>query len=344
MLGDSSPRTSKTFASTVGVAAASLLVIASLTGYGVQSVRYQNVVRQSSSPIGSQLTFQRSSASITLADLYTDTDQSVLIARFSVENADSEKLPFRGSDYKVYIASDSLGKNVEKMDILFGKLSTDGDMFLVIPKPSRSVYSIFIKNTKYLATQSTTDSDSNVVDITPTSPADSSDSSDDTRSLTKSLSSYRYNPAAESKGYVVQSDSSDVIGFRMTLDPGIKDAAHSPKVLDAKLLNDSSFDFKAFFDAVFKKSAKDELSNEHDKLIAQEKQLEQTRSEYRDRLAANPADTDAAAGLKDVQSQIDKIEQKKSDIAMQLNAYTALTYSDSMFQNLQTEAKVFRKN
>lgn len=313
-----------------------VMIVTSIVLYITGMTHYTNIVNNSSTAIGSVLEFKRSNASITLSGLYTDKSESVLIARFSVSKAASSRLPSAGKNYRLFVSADSMPKDKKNVSMLFGRLSTDGDMFLVLPKPARkTVYSIFIMNTVYLSSVD----DKNKSDANSTiASSDEIDNAE--KSVTKALSSYRYNPDTVNDPYSISSDTTDMVSMRLTLDPAIKDSAHTPIVLDTTLLDGTTFNFRGMFDILFKKSAYNELVKEHNDLSIQSEQTVKVIDEFSNRLARNPNDQTAAEQYTKAKDTLKDIENKKQEIAAQLTAYESLEYSDDMFSDIQTQAKV----
>lgn len=315
-------------------------VIMLLLGVGLYirgSMKYSQVVKNSSSPIGTVLNFERSDANIEISDFYTDKTESCLIVRFKFDETTSNKLPYKGSDYKVFINSPELSEEVKEMPIIFGKMSTNGDAFLVIPKPNNSVYSIFIMNTKYLDTK-TNVSSNKLSEYTKV------DEDKDVLDFSKALSNYQYNPDKKTnKTFVVEGNKKDVVSFRLTKNPAIKSEKYLPKVLDAQLISEEGkFDFETFFNILFKESVTKELEAEFEKIGENITQLKSVLVENENRLKENKNDDVAKKEIDRLKNKIKELEQTKEDITAKLYGYYGLQYSDKLFTNLQTKARVFK--
>lgn len=303
-------------------------------------IHHNNIMAQSSTGVGQEMTFKRSDASVVLKGLYTDTEKSALVARIGVSDASKGKLPSKGSDYRVFISSDAYGKDVQQVDVLFGRLGTDGDMFLVIPKPTKDVYSVFVMNTVYLNTGTDARQQASEVTNGGQKPVEIPESEVEA-SITDALSAYNYNPRdPKGSSLEVSSNVTDMISWRMTTDPADDSDEYTPVVLDTTLLEGSTFNFEGMFDKLFKESAYQELSRQHDQLSEIENSLTATISEYESRLAINPNDSAALTGIADARKSAQEIQKQKKSIADQLNSYEQLTYNEDIFTNLQTKAKV----
>lgn len=333
---DRSPRTlniqrSRNFS----VAMMVLLLLAALT-FPIGMFQKSSLIEHSSTAIGTSMKFQRSDADVALRGLYTDEDNSVLIARIGVDPQDGARLPSKGSDYRVFLSSDSLGDKTQEVSVLFGRLGTDGDMFLVLPKPTDDVYTAFIMNTKYLSTGS---GGLNPGGTQSDGPADITSQE---QSVTQAMSEYTWNPDEQDGGEAeISDDTADIISFRMTMDPASNKSEYKPIQLPTRLLDaEGNFDFDAMFNTLFKDAAYNELSKNHDDLISQENQLRNAQDEYRERLRTNPDDAQAADALATTQRNARRITDEKNKLAAQINSYENLTLEDDTFSNLQTTAKV----
>lgn len=339
MFGDSSSRTKTISKHAISVMVAAIIFIICIPWYFWGSHTYKQILARSSSPIGTQMTFNRSQADVKIGDIYTDKKRDVLIARISVDTTAQAKLPYKGSDYKVYITSKSTN-GLKSMPILFGRMSTDGDMFLVIPKPTDTVYSIFIQNKNFIGDGNLSASDKDTSEV-----ADLSDNS-----IAAALSNYKYDDNSKSKSrgtYQISSDDNDTISFRLTINPASKDETFRPKVIDANLLkkdgNGESFDFDAFFNKVFKESALKKMTEQYKVLSDNKARLEKTLRDYQERYAENENDTTAKAQIESLSSQIKDAENQLNDLGDKISSYQNLEYDSSMFGNLQTKAKVIKQ-
>lgn len=335
-LSDTSKRTNAAQRAYNVLIIAAIVMIVSVLGYIAGTFKYNSVVAGSSTAIGTEMNFKRSGADCQLSGLYTDKAGSVLIARISFNSAeDSLKMPSRGSDYAAFISSDAIPKDTKSVSMLTGRLSSDGDMFVILPKPDpESVYSIFLMNTNYLG------------DVTTSADTDiTGDIKLDEDSLTAALSNYNYADAVkspENSAYTIANDNTDAIGFRLTMKPSLDDELHKPTVLNTdKLLSDTGeFDFEQFFQSVFIDSAQVSINNAFNAYVAQERALTKQRDEMQSRLELNPNDTQARERYNDIAKSLQNLNSEKQNAADLLESYKNLVYSDNMFANLSTKAQV----
>lgn len=310
------------------------MILVSIVWIFFGMMRYSSVVARSSSAIGSTFKFERSNSEVTLKNIYTDKNNDVLIARIGLSDEAQLNLPYKGSDYKVLIGSKSL-KGLKEASVLFGKMSTDGDMFMMIPKPSKDdVYTIFIVNTKYVAS----------VDSENLSGANSASKLDTAinQSISSTLSAYDLDAKKDkSKVTTVKSDDLDAITFRLALKPGINNDKYRPETLDVSLVKNNEFQFKTFFNEVFKKTAVESMEKDYKKLVANKKQVKAALNEAEEKLKINEFDKSANQSKTKAESQLDEIDLKISQVTDTLQKYQDLEYDDEMFANLNTKAKVF---
>lgn len=336
MFGDNSKRTKQITTNAISMMIAVILFFVGIPWYFVGSHSYNKVVARSSSPIGTTLTFQRSQAEVIISDIYTDKNKDVLIARLSVPPQSQANLPYKGTDYKVFISSKSTN-GLKEMPVLFGRFSTDGDMFVIIPKPTDTVYSIFIQNKKFINNTSSDNSSSIIVEDI------------DDASISKALSSYRYdeNSDTNKNAYTVPSDLADIIGFRLTLNPAFKSDSYKAKIIDENLLINNSdgtseFDFEKFFNIVFKESALKVMQNEHDKKHEEKTRMEARLRDYEARLAENANDTTAKQQAESLRSSISSLDSQMTSLVESMSSYNELQYDPALFNNMQTKAKVIK--
>ena len=133
----------------------------------------------------------------------------------------------------------------------------------------------------------------------------------------------------------------DVVGFRATLKPAFDEDAYHVDTIDDTLLDDSgNFDFKKFYEYVFKGAATGSIEEQYNTLNNQKEFLTKRINDVNSRLKENPNDEDAKKKLSETQSSLDKINNQLSDLASKYNDFKSTEYSNSLFKNLQTKATV----
>ena len=331
-------------------------ILIGFTWLGIGTAQYQSMVDHSSSPIGTQLLFKRSNAQTKITGIYTDRERNVLIVRISPDAGSGIKLPFKGSDYKVYLASKSLNGYVGKeVPILFGRYSTNGDLFLVIPKPTDDVYNIFVMNKNYVATDDLVTNDVNKKTTSRTQTRGTAQTKTVTDNLSEdeiqanlrtAMNNFDYtNKQNGNKAVTIESDLMDVVGFRATLKPAFDDDAYRVEVIDDTLLDDNgNFDFKKFYEHVFKGAATGSIEEQYNELNSQKELLTKRINDVNSRLKENPNDEDAKKKLSDTQKSLDTLNTQLSDLANKYNEFKSTDYDESLFKNMQTKAMVLNNS
>lgn len=349
LFGDNSKRTKVITNHTYQILIMLIVFVISLFSIFAGSMKYKSVLKGTSTPIDTTMTFARSKATVQLTDIYTDKKKDVLIARFAMTNGSSTKLPYKGSDYQVYISGKDLDGKKETQ-VIFGKMSTDGDLFLIIPNPSNNVYSVYIKNTNFISSESiissSIDGDSSVSDVGQKLSKANKDTTN-SASVSKALSAYRYQTIDDisnnkgTKEYQIQSDDYDAITFRITLKPQFDTPQYKVKVINDDLITiNNEFNFAGMFDKVFKESAVNQLQKQHDQIMTKMKTIKVQTTELENRLNDNPDDGEAKSSLSSLNSTLDGLQNQANRIADQITAYNNLSYDDTYFRNLQTKASV----
>lgn len=343
MFGDSSPRTKQISTNAIFVIIAIVLILFSSIWTVVGMHRYNTLVLRSSTPLETKLKFTRSAADVVLSGIYTDAEKSALVIRLSPTTEAQSRLPFKGSDYRVYLSSKSLD-GYKEADIIFAKMSTDGDMFLVIPKPTDDVYNVFIMNTKYLAVdllakdKQNKSKDQNNADKI----ANLNDTNDKAlkASISRAISSYKYDPNGKNaQEFVVDDNQSDVISFRVTTKPAFSTPEYSVTELNTRLLTENQeFNFKGFFDIVFKESVIKTLEKQYEANKSKVLQVDETLQSMKERVSLNPLDSEATQAVQKLSEDLKELQRQQTELSTKHAQYSALQYSDSLFTNLQTKA------
>jgi hypothetical protein len=307
---------------------------------------YKRDIRLSSSPVGTNLQFTKSNADLTISGLYTDEKNSVLIARLTPNS--SARLPFKGADFNVFLASDPLNKfGNQKTDILFGRLGVDGDFFLIIPKPLNDVYTIAIANKKYFPDFSSSDSKDSKenylskLSITEPSQTDEQMQKSVTATLSQIKPMLEENSNSQLLSLSAQNNSeTDMITFRMGLNTAKDEEKYKPIVLKGELLKGTKFQFEPFFNQVFKEEALKQLNASNIETNKQKSQLEKVIKDYEERLLIEPDSGETIKAKKDAESKLTKLNDDQAELADKLAKYDSLTYTPDYFANLNNKATI----
>lgn len=332
LLMDSSPRT-KAISRPAWVTILSVVMLFVCLVWSVAGCRhYSNIQMNSSTPIGSQLKFSQSGAILTLSGLYVDQKQDVLIARMTPDEKANEVLPYRGTDFTVFVKSKAT-EGYEEVPILFGKMGTDGDYMLILPKPTDEVYSFVL-----------VDSSSKAKGLDK-SPSRSGNSVDDKESVTRALSRFDQELKEDQSRDIGSSDAAnstdfDMAGLRMTLDPAADGEEYRPETVNAELLNPRTrqFNFEEFWKLVFVDTAVKKLTRDYNNLEADAQQAQKVADDQEQRLTSNPADEAAAKNLREAEKTVEEANRDKQNKADELTYYQTLSFDPAIFQNFQDKA------
>lgn len=374
--GDHSPRTQAVSKYSYVLMAVMFFMIIGALWYIIGITKYHTVLKNSSTAIGTQLQFPRSQANVNIKNIYTDDQKNVLIVQLAVPDESSTMLPSKGTSYTVYVGSKSLTESHQKqITTLFGRMSTSGDMILILPNPQKEVYSFFIMNNQYLGFDSNTadtvddgqDSSDSSSDDADVDAGEDNDDTDTTSSgkmtpeqqknaaayqMANAMNNYNYQDAVNESGtnqangnnaYAIKSNTQDVISFRVTAYPAIHTSAYEPKVIHSNLITkDGEFDFKTFYDKVYKQSAINHLKQQNSQLQDQLNQIKTVKSELSSRLEANPQDAQAQTRMSQVKSSESSLSEQQLDLQAKIKKYSHNNYDSSLFANLQTKARVLQ--
>lgn len=346
LINDKSRRSRSIFYPFIATMAAILaILIGSFWWVGAQA-QYSAMVNASSTPIGTELTFSQSGATVTMSGIYTDRNKDSLVVRLTPDDKAQQTLPYRGDEFAVFGYSDSVRKYKE-IPILFGKMGSDGDYFLVLPNPTDDVYSFMLVNTN----PSVGSASDNQKDLESTQKRLNSKKGQD--SIAKDLSDFNSNAVLDKESDDKAKKKSkksgdnagtvyDRIGFRVTLDPAREEEKYQPTAINENLMDGEDFRFNILFDRVLKDTAIQELTREYNDQNVVTTQWENDKSRLEERMAYNPDDKDTQKQLELTESGLKDAKKRQDEIVDEITRYESLEYDDSMFQNMQTSATVVK--
>lgn len=323
------------------VVAVVMIVVGALWWVGAEG-RYRHVINTSSTPIGSTLTFSQSDAELTLAGIYTDINRDVMVARFTPGRTAQENLPYRGDDFAVFTQSKAYrNKKGEEVSTLFGKMGTDGDYFLIVPNPTKDVYSYVLVNKRPTA-MSGTDVLNGINDATRRQNSGDRSAADE-ESVSEALS--QFNATADPDDQPEKNQQAraryDMAQLRLTLNPSIDSPEYQPTVIPRPLIGDNNqFRFDVIFNDVLKNQAVRSLTETYNKQQEAVRQLKDEVKAAQERLRANPRDSVAKANLDQTQKALQSAQKDIDTVVADLTRYESLEYDPAMFQNFQTTALV----
>ena len=360
LFGDNSKRTKTVQRYVITVIVSVAIFVLSIPMIFVGRSRYFTKVERSSTAIGTTLSFPKSNSQLTLRGLYTDKNSEVLVIRLHPEGQNIGSLPSKGTSYAVSISNKQLD-TAKTYPILFDKVTLDGDFLLVIPNPNEDVYTIFIAN--------------NVENLEITGDTTQSSAIDSSKSIQESIAGFEITDDGVTQK---TSSNSNVMSFRVALNPYLKGDEYKVTTLDETLVKEGEFDVATaytsiFIDPVTKNTTKliEEAQKEIDKLTKQQSQwknelsddaievlnkellsrngneVEEDEGEDADTAIILGEDTDLSNYEKEVISNIISSEDKKQKIedniaklGQELIAVQKSANSAELFQNTLTEAGV----
>lgn len=232
LFGDNSKRTKTVQRYVITAVICTLIIALSIPMIFVGRSRYFTKVERSSTPIGTALTFPKSSASITLRGLYTDKNENVLLVRLHRDEQTAGLLPSKGTSYSISIANKQLD-NLKEYPILFDSTTKDGDFLLAIPKPNEDVYTVFVSN--------------NVDELSLTTE-NSVNSVSGERSIESAIAGYEI---SSDTGVQKTAQNSNVLAFRVALKPYLNGNQYAVTKINKNLMKGKEFDVKEAYNSIF---------------------------------------------------------------------------------------------
>lgn len=232
LFGDNSKRTKTVQRYVITAIVCTVIIALSIPMIFVGRSRYFTKVERSSTPIGTALTFPKSSASITLKGLYTDKNESVLLVRLHRDEQTAGLLPSKGTSYSISIANKQLD-NLKEYPILFDSTTKDGDFLLAIPKPNEDVYTVFVSN--------------NVDELNLTTE-NSVNSVSGERSIESAIAGYEI---SSDTGIQKTAQNSNVLAFRVALKPYLNGNQYAVTKINKNLMKGKEFDVKEAYNSIF---------------------------------------------------------------------------------------------
>lgn len=278
-------------------------------------------------PIGSTGVFKRSSATATMKKVFKDENSDVLGAVISLKEQSSSPLPYKAQDFFVSWTGDG------DISGYFGRYSTDGDLYVAIPYPKKDViYTVTITNLNYQG-----DTSSNLKDESLSSIKGS---------VSKQLSSD--NELGNSSNTDTSKNSkstSDSITFKLTLNDKTNNknykvttiSTDSKSLLNVNSSGKISFDFKDFWETIYKKPAVDEASTNLQNSIKRESEAQSSYNQWKERYDKNHNDLDAQTKLSDYANQIKKEEANQENYSTILKQKQSLKFDKDDFSDYSTK-------
>lgn len=319
-LGDRDKRTKRAFNTFLFFLLSVFLTITGIVSFVVQKNEYDFYLINNTTPVGTELKFSRTGATISISDVWTDRNRDLTVVKLKYTNNAYQVLSTNGSNYNLYIATKRKDEP-QNIEMSYGMLSTDGDAFLFIKgQLEERAYQVFIANQLDLVSANSINSNPDTETIK------------ENDSITQSLSQYSMN-TVDDKGILyfkdqTQTTNVDNINFR------INPYSSSTNVYQGSFLNsDNSIDYKKVVSVTSTKAVIEKLQTKIIENTETLKQIDSTMNEYRERLETNPDDSNSVENIK-------QLEQKKEEIQEIVEA-TQKTLS--MYENAEFDEDSFGK-
>lgn len=284
------------------------------------------LTKYSATTKGATSQFKKSRATATIKNYFVDGNKDTLIVTIGLKENSSTPMPYNATEYVVAVNNKTYKEDVP---VLFGRMSTDGDLFLVIPKPKEAIYDIVIANRGY-------------VDYSDTGGNVTTKGLDlDKKSLTKLISENQTFRESGEENKRSEREQGDSIRFRVGIKTAIDDERYKPSILnvDSLLIENGdavSFDFETFWNIVYKQPLIDDTTKQIEQLTNQIGDLRNSAISLQERLDKNQQDETAQSELSKVQKAIDRAENDNLKLTELLGEYNDLEFNPADFSNYST--------
>lgn len=323
ILGDRDKRTKRAINTFLFFLLATFLTVSGIIMFFYQYNNYTWFLVNNTTPIGTELKFSRTGATVSISDVWTDKERDLTVVKLNYSGGAYQVLSTNGSNYNLYLAT-KLKDRPENLTMSFGMLSTDGDAFLFIKgRLDERAYQIFIANQLDLvsANSITDDSDANI---------------NKNESITKSLSQYSMN-TVDSKGVLFFKDNTqttnvDNINFR------INPFSSTTNVYQGSFLNDKGeIDYSKVVAVTSTKTVLEKLRTTLEEKKETVKKIDSTMKEYRERLESNPEDSNSIENIKQLETKKQELETDILKTQETLTMYEEAEFDQDSFGKMKID-------
>lgn len=323
ILGDRDKRTKRAINTFLFFLLATFLTVSGIIMFFYQYNNYTWFLVNNTTPIGTELKFSRTGATVSISDVWTDKERDLTVVKLNYSGGAYQVLSTNGSNYNLYLAT-KLKDRPENLTMSFGMLSTDGDAFLFIKgRLDERAYQIFIANQLDLvsANSITDDSDANI---------------NKNESITKSLSQYSMN-TVDSKGVLFFKDNTqttnvDNINFR------INPFSSTTNVYQGSFLNDKGeIDYSKVVAVTSTKTVLEKLRTTLEEKKETVKKIDSTMKEYRERLESNPEDSNSIENIKQLETKKQEVETDILKTQETLTMYEEAEFDQASFGKMKID-------
>jgi len=303
----------------------------------VSIAKYQQYLKDNTTEIGTELTFAKSSAKVTLSDVWTDKDRNVTMVKLGYDKQARNLLSTKGKNYKIYLIDDE-GKKPKNVEISYGLLGTQGDGYLFIKGPlEEKAYQILLTNQVELSTGSSSEGDEDV------SAEEGSGDVSNQKAEKVTDASIKESLSNASKGDVSKNGildftknssepNADYINFRVNA------YSDSTKVYKGSFLApNNDIDYGKVVRQTSLKNVIKDIDDEIKEREEKAKTYEVSLEEYEGRLKDNEDDSTAKSNVKQVKESIEENNEKLENLRKLKKRYEESNFDKSSFGEMQED-------
>ena len=341
ILGDKDKQTVKDSMFLYMLIGFTLLFIVGAIMLSVRFHAFGQYKKNNTTPLGTELKFQKTDASVKLDDVWTDKKRDVTMVHLKYDKGANRVLSSDGKNYKLYLVSEH-GKPKVKMS--YGVLGTRGDGYLFIKGHlDKQAYQIFIANKVDLDTGD--DDENNGIEVNDKKDnADTRKSGDELTDdeIKNAVSDARTEDVDEDTGILnfgkskhAKEPKADNINFRVNA------FSDNTKVYNGSFLTkDGDIDYSKVMDKTSVQRIIKDYEDKLKKLKGKQKTLKASQHEYERRIKENKNDNDAKSELESAQDSYKDNEEEMDKIKGLIKRYKNTEFDKSSFGSMQEKSTV----
>lgn len=329
--GDRDPRTKGGIRTLYIRKLTNILLISGLILLIVQVARMVDYQTNNSTPVGTDITFEKSGATVKIADIWTDKQREVTVVKLKYSNKAREVLSLSGDKYNLYFLHTTRHK--PDIEMKYGLLGSEGDGYLFIKgKLDKRAYEIVMANALDVLYKDNKDKRS--IDIKKLQD----------KAIEETISNASYTEAKQESIFnkMFQSNKkapkNDIINFR------INAFSENTKVYDGSFLTE---DGDIDYGKVVSKTSLSHAVKKLEETLKNEKLERQSYTvsleEYKDRLKRDKDNKDAADSVKRITKNIEEKDELIEALEKEIEVYKNASFSKDNFGNMQEKFKYFDK-
>lgn len=306
-------------------------VFLSVTGFA----KYQSHLANNTTPIGDDLQFRKSEATLKFGGAWTDKNRDVTVVKLKYTKQARDILSTQGKQYKIFIV-DNDNKVQKNIKMAYGMLGTKGDGFLFINgKLDEKAYQVILTNQLDVIDDSDSDDSSASESAKIARKADRLTQTEIEESLSKTRRSDVDDDGRIDFGKNSRKPNVDYIDFR------VNTYSDTTKVVkDSFLTSDGNIDYAKVLD---KTTVEDVINNVVSEIQASEARLENHKeriSEFEDRVKQNKDDKDAQANIDSLERKVEDEKENLEQLEKLKETYENGNFDKSSFGNMQEDFKM----